>query len=104
VVLNGQGDTLLDRRYRLRGDARPMAITLGSDARIWVTVSGGPEEAWWLVIGPDGDPEGRLEAPAMARLLRADATHLWVSEPAPDGTLEVVRVRLRPADPPASEP
>jgi len=53
-----------------------------------------PEEATWLVIGPDGESVGRVALPADLRWLQAAGGVVWGARTADDGTGIILRYRL----------
>lgn len=51
------------------------SAVLGPDEMVWVGLAtrAGEDTRSWLVLGPDGQPRGRLDLPAEASVLAIDA-------------------------------
>ena len=54
------------------------AAVLGPDEMVWIALATRRDEVMrsWLVLGPDGQPRGRLDLPADANVLAVDADRL----------------------------
>jgi hypothetical protein len=69
-------------------------VLLGEDGTVWIglrqTAGGRP----WLMLAPDGAPEGRIVLPANATLRVAERTRVWVTERDAFDVESVVRYRL----------
>lgn len=71
-------------------------LILGADHRIWLGLRRTGEGRPWLVLSPDGDPEGRVVLAANQTIRVADDQRLWVVESDELGVQSVVRLRVLP--------
>lgn len=69
-------------------------MLLGADGRTWIGLRSGDESEAWLILGPEGDPEGRVVLPARTRLHVANATHVWALERDELDVESIVRSRI----------
>ena len=69
------------------------SAVLGPDEMVWIGLAtrSGEDTRRWLVIGPDGQPRGRLDLPAEASVLAIDADRFVVLQ---RDALDVEEVRL----------
>ncbi len=69
------------------------SAVLGPDEMVWIGLAARPDEETrrWLVIGPDGQPQGSLGLPARARVLAIDADRYVLLQ---RDALDVEEVRL----------
>jgi hypothetical protein len=73
-------------------------VLIGSDGRIWVGLKPEPDGRPWLVLGPRGDPIGRVVLPGNVVLQAASESQLWAVERDELDVESVVRYRLVPAN------
>ncbi|MDE2944225.1 MAG: hypothetical protein OXT63_08430 [Gemmatimonadota bacterium] len=69
------------------------SAVLGPEEMVWIGLAARPGEETrrWLIIGPDGQPQGRLDLPAEASVLAIDADRFVVLQ---RNALDVEEVRL----------
>lgn len=73
-------------------------ILLGADGRTWIRLHSGDESEAWLILGSEGNPQGRVVLPARTTLHVANATHVWALERDELDVESIVRYRIREKD------
>ena len=83
-------------RERMPGFYPPvMAMVLGLDDSIWLTMRDTADARRALILNGDGDPLGSLSLPPRMTIRQATSTHVWVTQTDEDGLASVLRYRVR---------
>ena len=72
-----------------------LAMLLGLDDSIWLTLRDSADTRRALILDGEGDPIGTLALPPRTTIRQATATHAWATQVDEDGLAAVVRFRVR---------
>lgn len=71
-----------------------MAMVLGLDDSIWLTLRDTADARRALILDGDGDPVGTFSLPPHMTIRQATSTHVWATQADEDGLAAVLRYRM----------